>query len=98
MVFTGISDSFESYYQAVRRCWRFGQDKQVNVWIVTSMHEGAVVQNIKRKEMKFDEMLKGMISATSEICKENVKGHDIKDDYIPGITMSLPSFLNEESL
>ncbi len=50
MIFTGLSDSYEQFYQAVRRCWRFGQDKPVNVYVVTSPQEGSVVENIRRKE------------------------------------------------
>lgn len=73
MIFTGLSDSFEQYYQAVRRCWRAGQTKDVDVWIVTSKREGAVVENIKRKEILFSEMLSGMIAATQDITKENIK-------------------------
>lgn len=73
MVFTGISDSFEQYYQAVRRCWRFGQKSPVEVYVVTSEKEGAVVKNIKRKEKEFEAMLKGMIAETQEITKDNLK-------------------------
>lgn len=73
MIFVGLSDSFEQYYQAVRRCWRFGQDKPVDVYLITSEKEGAVVKNIKRKEKEFEEMLKGMISSTQELTKENLK-------------------------
>lgn len=73
MIFVGLSDSFEQYYQAVRRCWRFGQDKPVDVYVITSEKEGAVVKNIKRKEKEFEEMLIGMISATQELTKENLK-------------------------
>lgn len=79
MIFVGLSDSFEQYYQAVRRCWRFGQTKTVDVWIITSEKEGAVVANIKRKELQFDEMLKGMIAATQEFTKDNIK--DKNEDY-----------------
>ncbi len=50
MAFVGLSDSFEQYYQATRRCWRFGQMQPVNVHVVTSEAEGAVVKNIERKE------------------------------------------------
>ena len=50
MIFVGLSDSFEQYYQAVRRCWRYGQQKPVTVYVVTADIEGAVVANIKRKE------------------------------------------------
>ena len=42
MIFTGLSDSYEQFYQAVRRCYRFGQKKPVNVYIVISAKEGCV--------------------------------------------------------
>ena len=73
MAFVGLSDSFEGYYQAVRRCWRFGQEKPVDVYVITAETEGAVVANIKRKEDEFATMLSGMISATQEITKENIQ-------------------------
>lgn len=73
-VFVGLSDSFEQYYQAVRRCWRFGQTKQVDVYVITAETEGAVVTNIKRKEEDFETMLSGMISATQEITRANIQG------------------------
>jgi len=82
MVFTGISDSFEQYYQAVRRCWRFGQKEQVDVYVVTSEKEGAVVKNIKRKEKEFEVMLSGMIAETQEITKANLQSvHRETDEY-----------------
>lgn len=73
-IFVGLSDSFEQYYQAVRRCWRFGQTKQVDVYVITAETEGAVVTNIKRKEKDFETMLSGMISATQEITRANIQG------------------------
>ena len=76
MIFTGLSDSFEQYYQAVRRCWRFGQKEQVDVYVVTSEAEGAVVKNIKRKEKEFGIMLSGMVAETQEITKENLKSSE----------------------
>lgn len=56
MAFVGLSDSFEQFYQATRRCWRFGQKKPVNVHVVTSEAEGAVVRNIQRKEADAEHM------------------------------------------
>jgi hypothetical protein len=50
MVFVGLSDSWESYYQAIRRCYRFGQTKPVDAYIVVSELEQQIVNNIKRKE------------------------------------------------
>ena len=48
--FVGVTDSFEAYYQAVRRCWRFGQTRDVHVHVFASSAEGAVVANLRRKE------------------------------------------------
>lgn len=66
MAFVGLSDSFESYYQAVRRCWRFGQTKPVDVHVVSSELEGVVVANIKRKGVAAEEMAAELTAATKE--------------------------------
>lgn len=50
-IFVGLSDSFEKYYQAIRRCWRFGQEKPVNAYIVVSEAEGAVKDNIEKRQV-----------------------------------------------
>lgn len=94
MCFVGLSDSFEQYYQAVRRCWRFGQDKPVNVYFITADTEGAVVANIQRKERDFNEMLKGMIAATQQITADNIrKTQRQTDEYNPKIDMVIPDWL-----
>ena len=49
-IFVGLSDSYEDFYQAIRRSWRFGQLRQVWAWIIVSCLDQAVVENIKRKE------------------------------------------------
>ena len=74
IIFVGMSDSFERYYQAIRRCWRFGQKKEVNVYVLTSEKEGRIVENIKRKEKDFNKMLRGMIMATQKITADNIRG------------------------
>lgn len=61
MAFVGLSDSYEKYYQAMRRCWRFGQKETVNVHIVTVDTEGAVVRNIERKEKQATEMFNNVV-------------------------------------
>jgi hypothetical protein len=64
MVFCGLGNSFEQYFQASKRQDRFGQQHTVNIWVVVSTADGAVVQNIKRKEREqdamYDELIKHM--------------------------------------
>ena len=55
MVFVGISDSYESYYQSIRRCWRFGQASEVDVHIVVSGLEQQIIDNVRRKELEASE-------------------------------------------
>lgn len=50
MAFVGLSDSYEAYYQAVRRCWRFGQQRDVDAHIVLSDLEQEIASNVARKE------------------------------------------------
>jgi superfamily II DNA or RNA helicase len=74
MAFVGLSDSYEQFYQAVRRCWRFGQKKPVNVYVITAETEGAVVANIKRKEADAMKMAESMVEHMKELNKQNIKG------------------------
>jgi hypothetical protein len=50
MVFVGLSDSYEQYYQAIRRCYRYGQTRVVDAHIVLSRLEGQIANNVARKE------------------------------------------------
>ena len=94
MAFVGLSDSFEQYYQSVRRCWRFGQENPVDVRIITADTEGAVVENIQRKEKQFEEMLRGMIAVTQNITKDNIKATTRQTKaYEPRERMELPEWL-----
>lgn len=94
MAFVGLSDSFEQYYQSVRRCWRFGQETPVDVRIITADTEGAVVENIQRKEKQFEEMLRGMIAVTQNITKDNIKATTRQTKaYEPQERMELPEWL-----
>jgi hypothetical protein len=74
VAFVGLSDSYEMYYQAVRRCWRFGQTKPVNVKVITSDLEGAVVRNIERKEADAMRMAQEMVQHMHLINEDNIKG------------------------
>jgi hypothetical protein len=56
------SHSFESYYQGVRRCWRFGQKNPVTIDIVTSEGEIGVMKNLQRKAAAADKMFSLLVS------------------------------------
>lgn len=93
MIFTGLSDSFEAYYQAVRRCWRFGQDKPVDVYIIISAKEGCVKENIERKQNDFTFMQSEMTKYTKDITKKELKSTcRISTPYEPHKTMILPEW------
>lgn len=93
MIFVGLSDSFEAYYQAVRRCWRFGQSQTVNVYIVISAREGAVKENIERKEAENENMKRHLIELTKDITKRELKATcRISTEYKPQTMMLLPKW------
>lgn len=98
IVFVGLSDSFEQYFQAVRRCWRFGQKKEVNVYIITCDEEGEVVRNIKRKEKQAEEMFGYMVEHTKKFVVENIKYNNKSEiEYKNKKNIILPNFLQEVS-
>ncbi|ABO49726.1 helicase domain protein [Desulforamulus reducens MI-1] len=76
MAFVGLSDSFEQIFQAIRRCWRFGQTKPVDVYIITAETEGAVLENIKRKEQDFKNMVDEMVRYTQGILSESIRSSE----------------------
>lgn len=54
------SHSFEQYYQAVRRCWRFGQQNRVDVHLIVSEGEEGVLKNLRRKSRQADAMFENL--------------------------------------
>lgn len=93
VIFTGLSDSFEQYYQAVRRCWRFGQTEEVNVYIIISAKEGCVKENIERKQSDFVAMRDAMISLTKEITKKELRSTcRLTTPYEANTEMKLPNW------
>lgn len=94
MAFVGLSDSYEDLYQAVRRCYRFGQKMPVEVYLVSSNLEGAVKENIERKEEQAGLMSDAMISKMREFNERNVSSLKTeKTEYLPTIQIIKPAFL-----
>jgi hypothetical protein len=96
MIFAGMDDSFEKYYQAVRRCHRFGQKKQVTVHIITAETEGAVKANIERKQAQANEMAEKMIDRMRQITKAQIIGaRSNTETYNPNLPMTIPAWIKE---
>jgi len=85
--FVGLSDSWEQYYQAIRRFYRFGQTHEVNVHVISAESEGAVVANIKRKEEQNALMGAEMVKYMSESMKKEIFGlSNEKTEYVRQVT------------
>jgi len=93
-VFVGLSDSWESFYQAIRRQWRFGQKHDVNVHIVSADSEGAVVENIQRKDAQHKMLMENMMKIMRKHIEKEVFGARLdKAGYDPQIEIVLPDFI-----
>jgi hypothetical protein len=82
MAFVGLDDSFEKFYQAVRRCHRFGQKRPVHVHVFTAENEGQILANIKRKEIQHHEMSANMVEHMKDIMNKELAGQEnIVEEY-----------------
>lgn len=76
MMFVGLGDSYEQYYQAIRRCWRFGQSEPVDAVIVVSDAERDVVENVRRKETESAELADGVVIYSKGAMMGEISGPD----------------------
>lgn len=94
MAFVGLNDSFEQLYQALRRCWRFGQTKPVNAHLIASELEGAVVANLEQKEREFEAMADAMADHMRDLTRQQVRGGRVQPSrFNPTQPMELPSWM-----
>lgn len=91
VAFVGLSFSYEAFYQAVRRCWRYGQIRPVDVHVACAETEEAIWQTIVRKRDDHD----GMKIAMRNAMADAVEVRTIKHDYQPQAKATLPSWLVE---
>jgi len=89
--FVGLSFSYEAFYQALRRCWRYGQTREVYAHVACAETEEAIWQAISRKRDDHDTMKKAMRLAMAEA----VEQRSIKHDYQPETVAALPAWLME---
>ncbi len=68
--FVGLSYSFEAIFQALRRCWRFGQTQEVHAFMVQAETEGEVAAVYQAKSRQFDDMRAAMVRAAKAYWSE----------------------------
>lgn len=82
------SHSHEQFYQAVRRCWRFGQQRDVTAHIVTTQAESSIVDNLRRKERQSIELFERIVLNMSQ------HYHEADTTYLPKQKAKVPSWLS----
>lgn len=80
--------SYEQYYQAVRRCWRFGQKKPVVIDIVSTKGGANIMSNLQWKSKKADEMFKNLVLHMNDATKLNRKTYNETERSIPKWAMN----------
>jgi hypothetical protein len=93
MAFVGISNSWESYHQAVRRCWRFGQKRPVHVHLFASELEGNVARNLQRKEREAQLMAEELSRETAEMVRAEVVGQVRRTNTYSPPSIAMPSWM-----
>jgi superfamily II DNA or RNA helicase len=90
MAFVGVNYSYEAFYQAVRRCWRFGQQRSVEAHVVMAQTESAIWNAVMRKSDAHDAMKDEMRAA---MLRNAEKTKEAKILYMPGMRATLPAFI-----
>lgn len=88
--FVGLSFSYESYYQAIRRFWRFGQKRPVHAHIAMAETEGVIWHTIQRKAKEHETMKRAMHDAMKRV----VVNKEIKESYRPTRRAVMPAWLH----
>lgn len=92
MGFCALTFSYEAYYQAIRRCWRFGQMRPVHVHLLTSDGEAAIFQAVRRKAEQHEQMKSEMQAA---VRRAQSRSSEVKRPYTPRHLASIPTWLKE---
>lgn len=82
MAFLGLSDSWEGYYQCIRRSWRFGQNRPVKAHIVLSEWEAEIYQNVMRKERVNQRTRRALIDCIRRYEEEELTGMTMDWEYM----------------
>lgn len=92
VIFCGLTYSYENYYQALRRLYRFGQTKEVNSYIVLGSTEKVILDTIRRKEEQQRQMKNSMSLSMKDIQLLEITGKS-KEIVFTEKNIELPSWL-----
>lgn len=81
-VFVGLSDSYEAYYQCIRRSWRFGQSSPVDAHIVLSDLEQPIYTNVLNKEKEASQAQAALIANASQYERAEIGNMSTKAEYV----------------
>lgn len=77
------SHSFESWYQSVRRSWRFGQTRSVKVDVITTEGEKNVLSNLQRKQEQAESMFDNLVDMMNDELKIETKPYGVTKEEVP---------------
>lgn len=95
MVFVGMGDSWEQYYQCVRRCWRFGQQREVKAHVVLTDPERVIWDNVQRKEHEAEAMARDLVRHVARFEKAEIEEQQEEDRYRAQREMLLPEWIRQ---
>lgn len=75
-IFVGLTDSWETWFQTIRRLWRYGQTHPVTVHVVLSEHEVPILENVMRKEKQAETMIAEMVEHMQDLEQAILTQHD----------------------
>jgi hypothetical protein len=70
MAFVGLGDSYEQYYQAIRRCYRYGQTEVVQAHVIVSELETQIAANVNRKEHQANTITRELVAEMTRLREE----------------------------
>lgn len=91
MVFVGLTHSYEQVYQAIRRCWRFGQKNPVHVHFIYAPAEEPILRNLRRKEAQAETMQADMVRLVQ--MAHGISTGRVTNDYEAEQPMILPEWI-----
>lgn len=93
VAFIGLSYSFEKFYQAVRRCWRFGQTEPVKVFVISTEAEHCISRQVWQKQSTHNSLKSGIVEAVREAQLASMYGRRELKGYDPQMQMEIPQWL-----